>query len=243
MDKLKEEKETDPVLKAVSKIFDVMVWNRNIPPCYFEWIRRNLQKKIWQLSVVPFAPITCKSRIENNGVVDVEYYECGFFTTVKGESMGGFNHRHISKGDHENLHQVIHCLNQSGIPFGKIQIEQWFGGCKPDILGETTKGEKCIIVELGKISKIEKLLLVDKESVKELWFGDNDRFIYTLSRRALNSQKSLREEADNYFRHIQKYYENHCKGNGQLYSCISSYSAYNCIEDRTFWEKRNLTNI
>ena len=242
MDKAKENNETNPSLKAVSKIFDFMVWNKSIPPCYFEWIRNNLQKRIWLLRVVPFEPLTCKSRIESNGIVDVEYYDCGFFVPVRGDSMGGFNHKHISRGDHENLHQVIHCLNKSGIDFGKIQIEQWFNGYKPDILGETNKDKKYVLVELGKISQLGKLLLVDDERVKELWFGDTDRFIYCLSRNAPNNKQILRGEADAYFLHILNYYKDYCDADGQLSSCLSTYSAYDCVEDIRFWERRNLNN-
>jgi hypothetical protein len=78
MDKAKENNETKPSLKAVSKIFDFMVWNKNIPPCYFEWIRNNLQKRIWLLRVVPFEPLTCKSRIESKGLLTLNIMTVAF---------------------------------------------------------------------------------------------------------------------------------------------------------------------
>jgi hypothetical protein len=231
MDKAEQDNETNPTLKAVSRIFDVMVWNRNIPPCYFEYIRNNLLK-IWQLRVVPFEPIDCKSRVESNGIVDVEYYDCGFQESVNGDSMGGFNHKPIKKGEHENLHQIIHCLHRSGIDFRKIQIEQRFDGFILDLLGEMDKDKKYIVVELGKLSGLGKFLLVDEENVKELWFGDTNRFIYSLSRKVPNSEQLLRQEADDFFLHIVKYYKAHCYAHGQLSSCLSSDSAWNCVETR-----------
>ncbi len=225
--------ETDHALKAVSTIFDVLVWNRNIPLCYFEWIRSNFVNGVWQLRVIPFKPIICKSKIESNGVVDVEYYECGFNIGVKGDAMGGFKNKHMGKGDHENLHQIVHCLNNSGIDFSKIEIEQRFKGYIVDVLGE--KEQKFIAVELGKLSDLGKFLLVDEENVKELWFGDSDRFIYSLSRKAPNNKQLLRKEADSYLLHFINYYRTYCEGQGQLSSCLSSpYSAWNCVEIRRF---------
>lgn len=223
--------ETDFALKAVSKIFDVIVWNKNIPLCYFQWMRNNFLDGVWQLKVIPFKPIICKSKIESNGFVDVEYFDCGFKQAVKGDSMGGFKNKHIAKGDHENLHQIIHRLGDSGIDFAKIEIEQRFKGYIVDVLGEIDK--KYIAVELGKLSDLGKFLLVDEESVKELWFGDDDRFIYSLSRKAPCNKDLLRKEADSFLLQITNYYKTFCEGKGQLSSCLlSPYSAWNCIATR-----------
>jgi hypothetical protein len=226
MVKAERDIETDPALKAVSRIFDVMVWNKIIPPCYLAWISNNLLKQIWQLRVVPFEPMACNSRIESNGLVDVEYYDCGFQVAVKGESMGAFKHRPIKQGEHENLHQVIHCLHRSGIDFCKIQIEEKFCGYKVDILGEIEKDKKYIVVELGKLS------LIYEESVKELWFGDTEKFIYSLSLKELTIEQPIKNEANDYMLHFVKYYKEHCITNRQLFHCLSSHYAYNCLETR-----------
>ena len=180
---------------------------------------------------MPFKPLVCKSKIESNGIVDVEYFECGFERAVKGDSMGGFKGKQINKGDHENLHQIIHRLNDIGLTFSEIEIEQQFDGYIIDVLGK--KGEKYIAVELGKMSDIGKFLLVDEENVDELWFGDKDKFIYRLSRSAPKNQEILRKEADNFLTHFVNYFRTFCEGNGQLSTCISSpYSAFNCIAIR-----------
>jgi hypothetical protein len=84
MDKAEGDIETDPALKAVSRIFDVMVWNKIIPPCYLAWISNNLLKQIWQLRVVPFEQMACDSRIESNGFVDDWRTTAGHFLVVKG---------------------------------------------------------------------------------------------------------------------------------------------------------------
>ncbi len=231
-----DDTDTDFALKAVSKIFDVMVWHRNIPPCYFQWIRNNLKNKTWQLGVIQFKPITCKSTIKSNGIVDIEYFECGFKRAVRGDLTGGFKNKNIKQGNHQNLHQIIHRLHDWGVEFDQMDIEERFnGGNIVDVLG--VKGENYIVVELGEWSKIDKLMLADEENVEALWFGDNNKFIYSLSRKAPRTHQVLRKEAEDYAVHFVNHYLNHCKGEGRAYSCFSSpYNAWNCNTIRRFAE-------
>lgn len=217
--------ESDHNLEAVSKIFNVMDWGKIIPPCYFSWISKNLKEKNWKLKVIPFMPIICDSKVENNGVVDVRYYDCGFFRLDKGYSMGGFKNKHISKGQHDNLHQVIHCLHRAGIDFFRMVVEENFEGCKVDILGETEE-KKYIAVELGKLSKIGKFSLIYEDNVKEFWFGDTMNFIYSLSRKTPKNNELLGDE--NKSQYILNYKKSHCDMK-QRYECSSSsYHAFNC---------------
>ena len=98
-------------------------------------------------------------------------------------------------------------------------------------MGETDK--KYVAVELGKLSSLGKFSLVDEENVKEFWFGDNDKFIYSLSRKSPYDEQLLRKEADSYMLQIRNYYKTHCEVKGQL-SCISPNSAWNCNSTRRF---------
>jgi hypothetical protein len=219
--------ETDFALKAVAKIFDVIVWKKNIPSCQIQWIRNNLVNGIWQLKPMLFKPITCKSTIRNNGFVDVEYFECGCHRAVKGDTAWWFKNRYIKRGNHGNVHLAIHRLYDLGIGFDQIEIEEWLKGVKVDVLGKI--GENYIAVELGELSNIDKFWLVEEDIVKELWFGDNDKLIYSLSRKAHRSEQALRKERDNYLIYMTGYYKTNCERKGQLSRCLSSYSAYNCV--------------
>jgi hypothetical protein len=221
--------ENDHALKAVSIIFDVIVRKHNIPSCYLEWIKNRLQKRVWQLRVVLFEPLTCKSTIKSNGAIDVEFFNCGFQKGVHQDPNGGFNNKLIGMGRHENLHQVIHCLLRSGIDSSKIEIEEQFGRFKPDILVELDK-DKFIAVELGELSDLDKLEIADYKIVKELWFGDTNKLIYSLSRIAPNSEQVTHEESYAFFRHFVNYFKDHCIANEKQSSCLSPYSAFNCVE-------------
>jgi len=221
--------EYDHALQAVSKIFDVMLWRKQIPPCFLTWIRNNLREQIWQLRVIPFSPIICNSKVESNGIQDIRYYECGFDIPKTGYSMGGFKHKTIGKGGHDNLHKVIHCLNREGIDYDNMEIEEWFDGYKVDILARTNE-KKVIVVELGELDKIGKFSFPDDEDVKEFWFGDRDKFIYSLSRKAPRTEQTLREEGRKYKPHFLNYFQKYCDKNRLYYHCKSYYSAYNCFD-------------
>ncbi len=236
MDKPEEGTETDAPLKAVSKIFGVLVWNKIIPPCYCAWIGENLKKQIWQLRAIPFKPIVCSSRIENNGFVDVRHYDCGFQTAL-GSGIMGFRGRHIRKGEHNNLHQVIHRLHDMGVDFDNIVIEEWCYGYEVDILAEIGEDAQCIAVELGTVSKLGKLSLPDSENIKELWFGDTEKFIYSLSRKVPLTEQIAHNEGDKDILHFVKYYKEHCIAKRQLYYCLSSNYAWNCVEIRELAQK------
>jgi len=219
--------ENDRTIQAVRKIFNVMVWGKQIPPCFLTWIASNFHHNIWQLQVIPFQSIDCKYKVEGNGILGIRYYECGFHMADRGQSLGGFKNRQISKGAHENLHKVIHCLNREGIDYANMDIEEWFDGCKVDILART-KEDKAILVELGEISNIGKYYFPDIEGIKEFWFGDKDNFIYRLSRKKPITEDSSKQEAKQYSEFIANYYRKYCNSNRLYYHCMSYQSAYNC---------------
>ena len=120
----KEPIEYENSIQAVRKIFDVMLWRRQIPPCFITWIRNNFRNNIWQLRVIPYPSTNCNSRVQSNGILDIRYYECGCHVNERGNPIWGFKNRQIKKGAHDNLHHIIHCLNSIGINQDNIVIEE-----------------------------------------------------------------------------------------------------------------------
>jgi hypothetical protein len=221
--------EEDSRLNILRKIFDILVWNKQVPPCILTWIGDKLRRQIWQLRVIPFQPVDCKfSKAVDDP--DLRQYECGFNNGI-GDKTGGFKRRSIGKGCHSNLHQVINCLHRVGVDYDNIKVEESFRGYKADILGEV-ENDKYIVVELGELSTIEKFFLTDDKLVKEFWFGDSERFIYSLSRKVLMSEQMLDEEYDRYLSHMANYYKEYCVANRQLKECLRSRSIFNCVDVR-----------
>jgi hypothetical protein len=216
-----------PNQKAVSEIFNVMVWNKIIPPCYLSWIAANLKIGNWHITAQPFKSIDCKYKIVNNGILDILHFDCGFRIPDRGYSMGGFKNKHIAQGDHENLHQVSHALHDVDVAFENMEIEERFGGYRVDILGKIE--ERYIIVELGKLSNLGKISLIYNNNVKELWFGDREHFMYRLSHKTTTPNKE-RDDFINGIKFFKDYYKSHCNSNKLFYECKTSYSAFDCFE-------------
>jgi len=219
--------ENDRTIQAVSKIFNVMVRGKQIPPCFLTWIAKNFHSNVWQLRVIPFQPIDCKYFVEGDGMLGIRYYECGCNVNERGYSIWGFKNRQIGRGAHENLNKVIHCLGRLGISYANMEIEEWFDGSRVDILARTNQGKK-ILVELGEISDIGKYFFPDMKEVKEFWFGDNGKFIYSISKQELITPENGSKEERKYSKFIAEYYKTYCNSDRLYYHCISSDSAYNC---------------
>lgn len=213
-------------LEKLRGIFDI-VWAREVPPCILTWIGEKLRRQIWQLRAIPFQQIDCKfHKVAHNP--DLRQYECEYYNEI-GDKTGGFKGKHIRNGSHGNLHQVIHCLQRAGVNYDNIKVEECFRGYKADILAEIEK-DRYIIVELGELSTFKKLLLITDELVKEVWFGDGEKFIYSLSKKTVLTEQMLDEEANRYLRHIANYYSSNCILNRQLKQCL--HTDFDCIEIR-----------
>lgn len=217
----------DNSIQAVGKIFDVMLWRKQIPPCFLTWVRNNFRNKIWQLRVMPYPQILCNSTVQGNGILDVRYYECGCHVNDRGNPVWGFKNRQMKKGAHDSLHNIIHCLNSIGIREDDIEIEERYNGYIVDAIAKL-KNNKVIVVELGEIDKIGKFDFVDEESVEAFWFGDKKNFIYSLSRKRPINKTLIGEEGANYSNSIANYYKTYCSENRLGYHCMSYNSVYNC---------------
>lgn len=201
-------------LEAIRQIFDIG-WNCRLTPCYVEWLNKILRKQYWKLRVIPFI----NEIVEKNRKDDFQrtIYSCGYWEYVHGI---GFKNQHMGKGCHQNLHQVIHCLNRCrGIPFENINIEQkkLFPPYQVDVLGEITP-EKYIVVELGQLSSYGKFWLIYDPLVKEFWFDGEGKYFYSLQ---ANGKLPNKEQLLKFM--LDFFVKNCSKDLGQLWNC-STYS-------------------
>jgi hypothetical protein len=205
-------------LEAIKQIFDIG-WACRLSPCYAEWLSKILRKQYWKLSVLPFVNKRLFTEEIKEQDFPLTHYDCGY-TEQRVSGTYYFRHGVMKSGSHSNLHQAIHCLNKyRGIPFEKINIEQWFCGYKVDVLGEVNP-EKYIVVELGQLSSYGKLWLIYDPLVKEFWFDGTGEGKYFYSLRAngeLPIEESLHE-------HMFGFFVKKCSQNlGQFWNC-STYS-------------------
>jgi hypothetical protein len=198
-------------LEAVMRIFDVG-WNCRLSSCYAEWLSKIFREQYWKISVIPFI----SEIVEEKGKDDCRtVYSCGYWDTFQDR---GFKGGHIKKGNHQNLHQVIHCLKEyRRISLEKIDIEQRFSGYQVDVLGEI-EPEKYIVVELGELSSYEKLWLIYDPLVKEFWFDGKGKYFYSLK---ANGELPIEEHL---LEHMFDFFMEKCsKDLGQFCNC-STYS-------------------
>ena len=199
-------------LEAIRQIFDIG-WACRLTPCYAEWLSKILRKQYWKISVLPFIKQIVEKKWKDDFGRTV--CSCGYWKDIPDS---GFKLQHIKKGCHQNLHQVIHCLNKyRGIPFEKISIERDFCGYQVDVLGEIDP-EKYIVVELGQLSSYEKFWLIYDSILKEFWFDGQGEYFYSL-----RANGELPEE-EHLLRYAFDFFVKKCSKNlGQLSDC-STYS-------------------
>ena len=199
-------------IETIRHIFDIG-WNCCLTPCYAEWLSRILRKQYWKIKPIPFINEIVEEKRKDE--FERAVYSCGYWEHAQGY---GFKNQRIGKGCHHNLHQVIHCLNQyRGIPFEKIDIEQWFDAEKVDVLGEI-EPEKYIVVELGQLSSYGKLCFIYNSLVKEFWFDGKGKYFYSLTAKG----ELPREERLEYT--MLKFFKEKCSQNLGQYSNCSTYS-------------------
>lgn len=202
-------------LEAIKHIFDVGEWGScRLTPCYVEWLSKILRKQFWKISVIPFI----KEIVEEKRKDDFRtVYSCDYFEDFNGR---GFKGIYIKKGQHQNLHQVIHCLNEyRSIPFEKINIEQkLFPPYQVDVLGEISP-EKHIVAELGGLSCYDKFWLIYDSLVKEFWFDGRGEYFYSL-----RANSELHVCARNLLEHMFDFFVEKCSRNLRQFSDCSTYS-------------------
>jgi len=199
-------------LEAIKQIFDIGGRNCRITPCYVEWLNKILRERFWKISPIPFV----REIVERRWKDDLRtVYQCGYFEDFSGR---GFKGIYIKKGNHQNLHQVIHCLNEHrGIPFRKINIEQkLFPPYQVDVLGKLSP-EKYVVVELGELSSYEKFWLIYDSLVKEFWFDGKGKYFYSLK-----ANSELHICARNLVEHMFDFFVEKCSKNfGQFSKCYT----------------------
>ena len=219
-----EKRRIDPI----TYIFDIgLKWV--LTPCYVEWLSKILRYGYWKLRPVLFVGEIIEEMKNDRGLRTV--YSCGYYECLHSYCIG-FKNVDIRDGYHQNLHQVVHCLNEyRGIPFEKIDVEQWFGDkYRVDVRGKINP-EKYILVELGTLSPFEKFWLIYNPKVEELWFDgvpfDGKRkCFYSLSS---NKKVSMNEVCRLLIDTMHDYYRKKCRENPTQFSNCSIYSKELCI--------------
>jgi hypothetical protein len=201
----KTEKENNQ--EAIRYIFDIG-WDCRLTPCLVEWLSKIMRKQYWKITPILFiSDIAEEKEKDDNRTV----YECGYWETPQSK---GFKDRIMKKGSHQNLHQVIHCLNKyRGISLDKIEIEEWFYGSNQVDVRAKIDSEKNVVVELGSLSKpYSKFNLIYNPHVKEFWFDGKGKYFFALQ---ANGELPFEDSFENTLLNFPK--------------CICQRASYNCL--------------